>query len=181
MINKLLQNPTIKTTFETYLKEITTQIFNNATLGNRVAAVQERLKPEVAWDRNITQQSPGVNYHWTYQQFLDNVWQPVNSEPSGGGAGQWGLMQWVVARSEFVAKEFGLTLPTSPVLGSQPVANATSPVSVQAAGNAAPTGSQGAQTVNAAKSAGNSITSNTAFVVSSAIATTIIAALLMEI
>ena len=179
MINKLLQNPTIKTTFETYLKEITTQLFNNATLGNRVAAVQERLKPEVAWDRNITQQSPGLNYHWTYQQFLDNVWEPVNGV-GGGGAGQWGLMQWVVARSEFVAKEFGLTLATSPVNGSQPNISAASAVSVQASGTAAPTGSQGAQVVNAAMSAGSSITSNTAFVVSSAIATSIIAALLME-
>jgi hypothetical protein len=179
MINKLLQNPTIKTTFETYLKEITTQLFNNATLGNRVAAVQERLKPEVAWDRNITQQSPGVNYHWTYQQFLDNVWKPVNSEPSGGGAGQWGLMEWVVARSEYVAKEFGLTLASSPVTGNKPNVNVAS-VSVQASNNAAPTGSQGAQVVNAAMSAGSSIISNTAFVVSSTIATTIIAALLME-
>ncbi|KAI8575830.1 hypothetical protein K450DRAFT_259744 [Umbelopsis ramanniana AG] len=180
MINKLLQNPTIKTTFETYLKDITTTLFNNATLANRVLAVQERLKPEVAWDRNITQRSPGVNFHWTYQQFLDNVWEPVNSAVGGDGAGQWGLLGWVVARSDVVAKEFGLTLATTPVDGSKPNVNANSSIAVQASATSVPTGSQGAQVVNAAMSAGRSSTSNTAFVISSTIAATLVAALLME-
>ncbi|KAG2181758.1 hypothetical protein INT44_008573 [Umbelopsis vinacea] len=188
MINKLLQNPTVKTTFETYLKDITTQLFNNATLANRVLAVQERLKPEVAWDRNITQRSPGVNYHWTYQQFLENVYEPVNSAVGGDGAGQWGLLQWVAARSQVVAKEFGLTLATSPLTGSKPNVSASvatgvntnSSIAVQATGNTVPTGSQGSQVVNAAMSAGSSFTSNTAFVVSSTVATSLIAALLME-
>jgi CotH kinase protein len=180
MINKLLQNPTIKTTFETYLKDITTILFNNATLGNRVSAVQERLKPEVAWDRNITQRSPGVNYHWTYQQFLDNVWQPVNNEGGGGGAGQWGLMQWVVARSQAVAREFGLNLASVPVDGSKPNVNIASSFSAQATSMSAPTGSQGGQVVNAATSAGISFTSNAAFVISSTVTTTLIAALLMK-
>lgn len=147
LINKLLQNPGQKTKFETYLKDTVSILFNNATLGQRVYAIQNRLKPEVEWDRNITQRSPGVNYHWTYQQFLDNVDQPVNGV-GGGGAGQWGVMQWIQTKSQHVANEFSLTLPTQPVNGPNTTvgtANAATSASASAGSSSSGTGVSSAQ------------------------------------
>jgi len=179
MINKLLGNPTLKATFETYLKNVTTVLFNNATLGRRVSAIQERLKPEVAWDRNITQRSPGVNYHWTYQQFLDNVNVPVSGV--GGGGAQWGVLQWVIAKSELVAKEFGLTLATQPVDPPNSANNAatTSSSSDNSNVSSATVSAASATLSTKSQTSGTSITSSNLLIISSAIASTLFAKLIM--
>jgi hypothetical protein len=179
LINKLLENPTTKTTFETYLKDTVSVLFNNATLGRRVYAVQDRLKPEVAWDRNITQRSPGVNYHWTYQQFLDNVNTPV-SGVGGGGANQWGVMQWIQTKSQLVATEFNLTLPTQPIDGPAPINEDSTPSNTSASSSPSGTNKSSAQTsggpasspASAASSSGVNIMLILASVVIGAFATT---------
>lgn len=170
----------MKTTFETYLKNVTSILFNPATLGRRVAAVQERLKPEVAWDRNITQRSPGINYHWTYQQFLDNINQPVSGV--GGGGAQWGLMQWVDAKSQVVAKEFALTLATQPVDPPTNI-NGAAVLSSSSSGNSSPTALSSSPSATGSTasfhSAGNSIGASSLFVLSSAIISTVLAKLII--
>jgi hypothetical protein len=171
LINKLLENNTTKTKFETYLKETVTVLFNNATLGQRVSAIQDRLKPEVAWDRNITQRSPGVNYHWTYQQFLDNVNEPVNGV-GGGGAGQWGVMEWIRTKSQSVADEFSLTLPSKPVNGpSTSVAVTVSSVSssASASGTDQSSGQTASDPSSSTPSAASSCNSNIMMVLASAV------------
>lgn len=172
LINKLLENPTTKTKFETYLKDTVSVLFNNATLGRRVYAVQDRLKPEVEWDRNITQRSPGVDYHWTYQQFLDNVNEPVNGV-GGGGANQWGVMQWIVTKSQLVATEFNLTLPSQPVNGPNTSTSTVSASSASTASTPSGTDKSSAQTSgdssSSSSSAASSCNSNIVLVLASAL------------
>lgn len=108
LINKLLENANIKNTFETYLKQTVTVVFNNNTLTERVLAYHDFILPDLKWDRSIKQQSSGINYGWTFDQVTENLWHGVNAPNNNGGGADWGLVEWIVARSKTVAKEFGL-------------------------------------------------------------------------
>lgn len=94
MINRLLQNAKTKNDFETYLKNTVLQIFNNVTLTNRILAYREFIEPDLKWDRNIKQQSPGINFGWTFEQTWENLWQAVSAPNNNGGGAGWGLIEW---------------------------------------------------------------------------------------
>lgn len=115
MMNRLLQNPDKKATFEKYMTETVRVLFNNATLTNRVLALHEFLLPDLQWDRSIVQKSPGINFGWKIEQATQNLWQGVSAPNANGGGAAWGLVQWIVERSNAVAKEFNIELATEPV------------------------------------------------------------------
>ncbi|GAN09955.1 hypothetical protein MAM1_0306c09488 [Mucor ambiguus] len=115
MINRLLENPDKKATFEKYLTETVRVLFNNVTLTNRVLALHNFLLPDLEWDRSITQQSPGINFGWNFGQVTENLWQGVSAPNANGGGAAWGLVQWIVERSTAVAKEFNVSIVTEPV------------------------------------------------------------------
>jgi hypothetical protein len=115
MINGLLQNPARKADFENYLKKTVEVLFNNVTLTNRILKYHEFILPDLAWDRNITQRSPGINYGWTFPLVTQNLWEGVVSPIGGGGGASIGLIEWIVKKSNAVAKEFSLTITTTPV------------------------------------------------------------------
>lgn len=110
MINRLLENDHIRERFETYLKDTVTMLFNKNTLGRRIHAYHEFISHDLRWDRSIKQQSSGNLFGWTYEQTSENLYHSVNApnpDSTGGGA-DWGLLEWIEARSEAVAKEFNL-------------------------------------------------------------------------
>ncbi|KAF9128739.1 hypothetical protein BGW39_004800 [Mortierella sp. 14UC] len=115
MINGLLQNPTRKAAFESYLKKTVEVLFNNVTLTNRILKYHEFILPDLAWDRNITQRSPGINFGWTFPQVTENLWQGVMSPLGTGGGANIGLIEWIVRKSTAVAKEFSITITPTPV------------------------------------------------------------------
>ncbi|KAL7325340.1 Invasin CotH3 [Mucor circinelloides] len=115
MINRLLENADKKATFEKYLTETVRVLFNNVTLTNRALALHNFLLPDLEWDRSITQQSPGINFGWTFPQVTENLWQGVAAPNANGGGAAWGLVQWIVERSNAVAKEFNVSIVTQPV------------------------------------------------------------------
>ncbi|KAI8329398.1 coth protein-domain-containing protein [Chlamydoabsidia padenii] len=115
MINNLLKNPTTKATFETYLKDTVQVLFNNVTLTNRVLAYHDFILPDLQWDRGIKQQSPGINYGWTFEQCTQNLYQGVTAPTPDVGGADWGLIEWIVAKSEAVAKEFNVAITQTPV------------------------------------------------------------------
>lgn len=152
MINKLLENANIKTKFETYLKNTTEILFNNYTLTNRVLAYHDFLLPDLAWDRSIVQQSPGINYGWTFDMVTQNLWQGVSgtNAEAPGGANQWGLLEWVVAKSQAVAKEFNIQIVTHPVLP----ASSSAASSAAASTGASSTGSHPTSSMSGVEASG---------------------------
>ncbi|KAF9996752.1 hypothetical protein BGZ79_009534 [Entomortierella chlamydospora] len=115
MINGLLENPTYQKTFETYLKNTVQVLFNNVTLTNRILKYHDFILPDLAWDRNITQRSPGINYGWTFAQTTENLWQGVAAPNANGGGATIGLIEWIVKKSSAVATEFSITITSTPV------------------------------------------------------------------
>lgn len=124
LINGLLKNNDVKTTFEKYLTETVRVLYNNVTLTNRVLALHEFLLPDLQWDRSIVQQSPGINFGWNFNQVTENLWTGVMAPNNNGGGAAWGLVQWIVERSQAVAKEFNIQITATPV--GPPGANNTS-------------------------------------------------------
>ncbi|CAO3622269.1 unnamed protein product [Cunninghamella blakesleeana] len=122
LINNLLKNPKIKATFDTYIKDTVSILFNNVTLTNRILAYHEFILPDLKWDRSVKQRSPGIDFGWTFEQVTQNLYQAVESpnlvqvgkENSTGGAG-WGLIEWIAAKSQAVAKEYQITITDKPV------------------------------------------------------------------
>lgn len=110
MINKLLQNPKIKSTFEGYIKSTVNNVFNNNTLTNHVLKYHDFILPDLKWDRSIKQQSKGINYGWTFDQVTKNLWEGVDAPNNNGGGAEWGLVEYIAAKSTAVAKQFGLKL-----------------------------------------------------------------------
>lgn len=115
LINRLLENPDKKATFEKYLTETVRVLFNNVTLTNRVLALHEFLLPDLTWDRSLTQQSPGINFGWNLGQVTENLWTGVSAPNANGGGASWGLVQWIVEKSTAVAKEFNIDVTTTPM------------------------------------------------------------------
>ncbi|ORX55643.1 hypothetical protein DM01DRAFT_1366842 [Hesseltinella vesiculosa] len=133
LINNLLQNPKMAATFETYLKDTVVQLFNNVTLTNRILQYHNFILPDLQWDRSIVQQSPGINFGWTFEQATQNLWQPVVAPNKNGGGANWGLIEWIVAKSDAVAKEFNLKITDHPL--GPPNGNNGSSVSASGAGS----------------------------------------------
>ncbi|CDS09944.1 hypothetical protein LRAMOSA02621 [Lichtheimia ramosa] len=128
LINNLLQNTQMRTRFETYLKNTTAILFNNYTLTNRVLEYQKFLLPDLEWDRSIEQQSPGINFGWTFPQVTQNLWQGVQATASNASGGaEWGLLEWVVAKSQAVAQELNVQIVQHPVGPPEDAKNASSP------------------------------------------------------
>ncbi|KAL0097534.1 secreted coth spore-coat protein domain-containing protein [Phycomyces blakesleeanus] len=115
MINRLLENPSIKTKFETYIKNTVSVLFNNVTLTNRVLAYHEFVLPDLLWDRSIVQKSPGINFGWTADQVSQNLYEAVSGSGGEGGGAAWGLIEWIVSMSQAVATEFKVDITTVPV------------------------------------------------------------------
>ncbi|KAI9491602.1 coth protein-domain-containing protein [Zychaea mexicana] len=114
MINTLLENQDVRTKFETYLKDTVAVLFNNVTLTNRLMKYHEFLLPDLEWDRTVKQQSPGIHFGWSFEQVSQNLWEPVTASGEGGGA-DWGFLDWIVKKSQAVAKEFDVQITTEPV------------------------------------------------------------------
>ncbi|KAF9203297.1 hypothetical protein BGZ49_006557 [Haplosporangium sp. Z 27] len=148
MINGLLQNPTYQAKFESYLKSTVQVLFNNVTLTNRILKYHDFILPDLAWDRNITQRSPGINYGWTLAQATENLWGGVQAPNNNGGGASWGLIQWIVAKTAAVAQEFSIAVTTTPVY---PPTNGTS----QTPGSNSTSPSQSNPSSPGAKSSGN--------------------------
>ncbi|KAF9402999.1 hypothetical protein BGZ94_004753 [Podila epigama] len=115
LINGLLENPNQKAKFEGYLKKTVEVLFNNVTLTNRVLKYHQFILPDLAWDRTIKQRSPGINFNWEFDQVSENLWGPVYSRTMTGGGAMYGLVQWIVLKSEAVAKEFNIKITETPV------------------------------------------------------------------
>ncbi|KAG1466485.1 hypothetical protein G6F46_000142 [Rhizopus delemar] len=109
LINKLLENPTTKATFETYLKTTVQEIFNNATLGAYVTARHNFLAPDLKWDRSIKQRSPGNIFGWTYEQTYQNLFEGVTAPGKEQGGAEWGLLEWVAAKEKAVRSSLKLS------------------------------------------------------------------------
>jgi hypothetical protein len=103
LINRLLENPTVKATFESYLRTTVDKVFNTETLGKIVQARHDFYAPDLKWDRSIKQRSPGNVFGWTYEQTSQNLNEGV-SAPGGkaSGGAQWGLIEWITAKEKAV-------------------------------------------------------------------------------
>ncbi|KAG0315045.1 hypothetical protein BGZ97_008704 [Linnemannia gamsii] len=135
MINGLLENPTRKAAFETYLKKTVEVLFNNVTLTNRILKYHEFILPDLAWDRSIKQRSPGINFEWSFPMVTENLWRGVASPVGTGGGATIGLIEWIVKKSEAVAKEFSITISPTPVGPPTPSTNPPTPNPSPSGGN----------------------------------------------
>lgn len=102
LINKLLENPTAKATFESYLRTTVVEIFNNATLGEYVTARHEFIYPDLEWDRSIKQRSPGNVFGWTAEQTTQNLMEGVTAPGTNSGGAAFGILEWVSEKENAV-------------------------------------------------------------------------------
>ncbi|KAG2197715.1 hypothetical protein INT47_007949 [Mucor saturninus] len=135
LINKLLENPTVKSTFESYLRTTVVEIFNNATLGNYVNARHEFIYPDLEWDRSIKQRSPGNIFGWTAEQTTQNLVEGVTAPGASTGGAAFGILEWVSEKEAAVKSALSISddeiskpaAKTEPVAKVEPVAK-TEPV-----------------------------------------------------
>ncbi|KAI7892103.1 coth protein-domain-containing protein [Mucor mucedo] len=135
LINKLLENPTVKSTFESYLRTTVIEIFNNATLGNYVNARHEFIYPDLEWDRSIKQRSPGNIFGWTAEQTTQNLVEGVTAPGASTGGAAFGILEWVSEKEAAVKAALSISddeiskpaAKTEPVAKVEPVAK-TEPV-----------------------------------------------------
>ncbi|KAF9971017.1 hypothetical protein BGZ73_006098 [Actinomortierella ambigua] len=116
LINGLLQNANQRTKFEKYLTNTVKVLFNNVTLGNRISKYHQFILEDLRWDRSLTQYSPGINYGWTFDHTIRNLYEWVlgTGNVSQGGAA-WGLYPWIDGRAKAVAAEFNFEITKEPV------------------------------------------------------------------
>ncbi|KAI9024339.1 coth protein-domain-containing protein [Phycomyces nitens] len=136
MINRLLENPKMKATFETYLKETVGSVFNNETLTSRVLAYHDFILPDLKWDRSIKQRSPGINYGWTFEQTAENLWSGVTGPLGNGGGAGWGLIEYIAAKAQVVSELYGTEANSTPS-GVTPAAGPTSSAAAAPASSSA--------------------------------------------
>ncbi|KAG1444421.1 hypothetical protein G6F56_010304 [Rhizopus delemar] len=126
LINKLLENPTTKTTFETYLKTAVQDIFNNATLGAYATARHNFIAPDLEWDRSIKQRSPGNIFGWTFDQTYKNLFEGVTAPGESQGGADWGLLEWVVAKEKAVRSSLNIPADASAATSTAQTSTAAS-------------------------------------------------------
>lgn len=121
LINKLLENPTAKATFESYLTATVQEIFNNATLGQYVTARHNFIYPDLEWDRSIKQRSPGNIFGWTAEQTTQNLIEGVTAPGKSTGGASFGLLEWVSEKEKAVKSALKMSDTTTPVVNVVPV------------------------------------------------------------
>ncbi|KAI8377328.1 coth protein-domain-containing protein [Blakeslea trispora] len=115
LINKFLTNPSMRNIFEGYLKEATTNLFSTSVLRPYVVARHKFIYPDLEWDRSIVQRSPGNIFGWTIDQTVENLYEGVTAPGEKPGGAEWGLLQWVAAKEEAVAKDLNIEVNSLPV------------------------------------------------------------------
>jgi len=96
-----------KSLFESHLKKIVKYIFNPTSLGNKIDAYKERLRPEIIWDtEKVTRLHTGTEqkFHFNINDFDSNI----DSGKYQGSVNPWGLKDWVSTRADVVCKEFNI-------------------------------------------------------------------------
>ncbi|KAI9256702.1 coth protein-domain-containing protein [Sporodiniella umbellata] len=109
-INGFLKNQKFRTKFESYITETVKVLFNKRILGERIWAYHQFIAPELEWDSTISQKSPGKHYGWFFEQTRENLYRKVTSPGAGGGGADYGLLDWIEKKSEFVAKDLNFAL-----------------------------------------------------------------------
>lgn len=128
LINKFLENPGAKATFEQYLKTTSQQIFNSDMLEPYITARHEFIKPDLDWDRSIKQRSPGNIFGWTADQTTENLYGPVVASGKKSGGAEWGLLEWIEAKQSAVFEDLNISEASADSAGKQVTSpNATSP------------------------------------------------------
>lgn len=110
LINGFLKNPRLHARFESYIVDTVKAIFNKRVLGDRVTAYHRFIAPDLKWDRSIKQRSPGKYFGWTFEQTYENMFERVDSPNKNGGGADYGLLEWVEKKSNFVAKDIGFSI-----------------------------------------------------------------------
>ncbi|ORX60515.1 hypothetical protein DM01DRAFT_1397602 [Hesseltinella vesiculosa] len=109
LINSFLTNDRLRATFEEYLVKTVTTLFNPDVLGAHVLAYHDFILPDLKWDRRIVQRSPGINYDWSFEHCTENLYSGVEgNNPTHGGGADWGLLEYIEAKSKVVARQFRL-------------------------------------------------------------------------
>jgi len=104
-IDKLFQNASVRTRFETILKDTVKYIFNPVAVSKRLDALVERHKDEIKWNYDVIRNTPlrkgkaGVKF--TYDDFLTSIDEAIEGAP-------FGLKQFIYLRAKAVSNEFGL-------------------------------------------------------------------------
>ncbi|OUM69636.1 hypothetical protein PIROE2DRAFT_27628, partial [Piromyces sp. E2] len=108
-IDKLLSNATLRSRFETILKNIVVNIFNPAVINKRLDALVDRHRDEIAWNYDVINKHPlrkgsGTQLNWTMDDFETNI----NTSSRHGAS--YGIKEWVYIRAKAMKKEFGLNI-----------------------------------------------------------------------
>ncbi|CAO3682479.1 unnamed protein product [Rhizopus stolonifer] len=108
-INGFLKNPRLKARFESYIIDTVKVLFNKRVLSERVWAYYQFIAPDLEWDSTIEQRSPGKHFGWFFEQTRENLYKKVNAPGAGGGGADYGLIDWVEKKSNFVANDLNFS------------------------------------------------------------------------
>ncbi|KAG0015762.1 hypothetical protein BGZ80_009647 [Entomortierella chlamydospora] len=105
LVSKLIINNTaINAQFEQILKEIVSTAFKPEAMNAHIDSLHSMISLDAQWDCSLTRYSPGTNQNYTFEDFNNNLIEPV----ADMGAG---LKPWVESRAKTVAAELGFTIP----------------------------------------------------------------------
>ncbi|KAL6607307.1 coth-domain-containing protein [Neocallimastix californiae] len=106
LVKRVLYHPQFQKQFEEYLKVTVQKTFNIKALGPRLDYFKAFLYDDMAWDKTVPPRAVTSKSDKTV-----TLEESLNSYEKGACEADYGVKEWITGRSEFVAKQFGVTIP----------------------------------------------------------------------
>ncbi|ORX85304.1 coth-domain-containing protein [Anaeromyces robustus] len=108
LVMKLVYHPEFNKLFKEYMATTIQKTFNINALGPRLDYLKDFLYDDMAWDKTVEPKAVALKKDKNYnlQDSLDNY------DVSACGS-DFGLKEWITLRSEYVAKQLDITIPTT--------------------------------------------------------------------
>jgi len=118
LVKKIIYHPQFNQLFNEYLGVVVQKTFNIHALGPRLDYLKNFLYDDMAWDKTVEPKAVALkkDNNYTLQDSVNNY------EVSACGS-DFGLKEWITLRSEFVAKQLGITIPNEVDLSLGTVGN----------------------------------------------------------
>lgn len=94
IVSKVLNNPVNKRTYVAHMKTMLQELFETGWYEQRALEIQQIINEEVQNDPNKL---------YTYQQFLDNIYNTVGGGPPPQGPGIIGIVELMDSRSDYLS------------------------------------------------------------------------------
>ncbi|OUM64174.1 hypothetical protein PIROE2DRAFT_60852 [Piromyces sp. E2] len=107
LVQRILYHPSLQKKFEEYLTVTVQKTFNIQALGPRVDYFKDFLYDDIAWDKTVTPKAVPLK-----KTRVSTLQDSLNAFEKSSCEADYGIKEWITLRSQFVAKSFGITIPS---------------------------------------------------------------------